>query len=309
MKIKLDLERKILITSLIISVSIISLGIATTNTGVIGNGVILSVFIIFVPIVLFRYERSKTLKEYEEKFPAFLRDVVESIRSGMPLHQAIIISSRLDYGRLSKEVKKMSNQISWGMPVDKVIDQFTERTKKSKRLFMALKTLRESYRTGGDVESTLESVAENLSILDDAGKERSSLLNQYVILMYAITFIFLGILVAINKLMIPIFQVGTGPGGVALGIVSPCQANPNLICSVYALPSVYIFAFKDPGSIGAYYTSIFFFMSIIVAVASGLVAGQISENSLTAGVKHSVIMTGVVVGAMLILKAAGVLGV
>jgi len=309
LKIELDLEKKILIVSLVISVSVISLGVITANTGVIGNGVILSVFIIFVPLVLFRYERRKTLKEYEEKFPAFLRDVVESIRSGMPLHQAIIISSRLDYGRLSKEVKKMSNQISWGMPVDKVLDQFTERAKKSKRLFMALKTLRESYLTGGDVESALDSVAENLSILDDAQKERSSLLNQYVILMYAITFIFLGILVAINKLMIPIFQVSTGPGGEILGLASPCEGSPNFICSVYAVPSVYIFAFKDPSSIGAYYASIFFFMSIIVAVACGLVAGQISENSLTAGLKHSAIMAGVVIGAMLILKAAGVLGV
>lgn len=309
MKIKLDLEKKILIISLVVSVSIISLGIVTANTGIVGNSVILSVFIIFVPLILFRYERRKTLKEYEEKFPAFLRDVVESIRSGMPFHKAIFISSRLDYGRLSKEVKKMSNQISWGIPVDKVLDQFTERVKKSKRLFMALKTLRESYLTGGDVESTLESVAENLSVLDDAEKERSSLLNQYVILMYAITFIFLGILAAINKLMIPIFQVGTSPGGEAFGLASPCEGNPNFICSIYALPAVYIFAFKDTMSIGAYYTSIFFFMSIIVAVACGLVAGQISENSITAGLKHSAIMTGVVIGAMLILKAAGILGV
>jgi flagellar protein FlaJ len=309
LKIELDLEKKILIISIVVSILIISLGIITANTGVVGNGIILSVFIIFVPLIFFRYERQRTLKEYEEKFPAFLRDVVESIRSGMPFHQAIIISSRLDYGRLSKEVKKMANQISWGIPVDRVIDQFTERVKKSKRLYMTLKTLRESYLTGGDVESTLESVAENLTILNDEEKERSSLLNQYVVLMYAITFIFLGILVAINKLMIPIFKITTAPGGEVLGLVSPCEANPNPICSIYALPSVYIFAFKDPTSIGAYYTSIFFFMSIIVAVACGLVAGQISENSLVAGLKHSAIMAGVVIGVMLILKAAGVLGI
>lgn len=309
MKIELNLEQKTLIASFLVSAFLISLGIITANTGVIGNAIILSVFIIFVPFILFRYERRKRLKEYEEKFPALLRDIVESIRSGMPFHQAIVISSKLDYGRLSREVKKMANQISWGMPVDKVIDQFTERVKESKRLFMALKTLKESYLTGGDVEATLESVAENLSILDDAEKERSSLLSQYVILMYAISFIFLGILVSINRLMVPIFEISTAPGGEALGLANPCMTNPSPICSVYALPSVYIFAFKDPSSIGAYYTSIFFFMSVIVAAACGLVAGQISENSLVAGVKHSVIMSAVVIGAMLIFKAAGVLGV
>jgi flagellar protein FlaJ len=302
LKKKLDFQKKILIVSIIISISIISIGIFTKNSGVIGNGIIISVFIIFVPLVLFRYERFRTLKEYEEKFPAFLRDIVESLHSGMPLHQAIVICSRLDYGRLSKEVKKMSNQISWGMPVVKVIDQFTERVKESKRLYMALKVLRESYLTGGDIESTLESVAENLSLLDDAQKERSSLLNQYVVLMYAITFIFLGILVAINRLMIPIEAE-------ALGFSNPCASNPNFLCLIYDFPSVYIFTFKDPTSVASYYTSIFFYMSIIVALACGLVAGQISENSLTAGIKHSVIMTFGVIGVMLILKAAGILGI
>ncbi|MEM7825182.1 MAG: type II secretion system F family protein [Candidatus Aenigmatarchaeota archaeon] len=302
MKKELDFEKKLLIVSLIISASIISVGIVTKNSGVIGNGIIFSAFIIFVPLVLFRYERFRTLKEYEEKFPAFLRDIVESLHSGMPLHQAIVVCSRVDYGRLSKEVKKMSNQISWGIPVDKVIDQFTERVKKSKRLYMALKVLRESYLTGGDIESTLESVAENLSILDDAQKERSSLLNQYVVLMYAITFIFLGILVSINKLMIPM-------GTESLGFSNPCASTQNFICSIYEFPSVYIFTFKDPASVGAYYASIFFYMSIIVAVACGLVAGQISENSLTAGIKHSVVMSFSVVGIMLVLKAAGILGI
>lgn len=309
MKIKLGLEKKILIISLVISGSLISLGIATSNTGVIGNGIILSVFLIFIPLILFRYERVRALKEYEEKFPTFLRDVVESISSGMPFHQAIVISSRVDYGKLSKEVKKMSNQISWGMPLDKVLDQFTERVKKSKRLYMGLKTLRESYLTGGNVVPILESLAENLSILDDAQKERSSLLNEYVVLMYAITFIFLGILIAINNLMVPIFQITSVGGSELLGLASPCRDNPNFICSIYVASSIYIFAFKDPMGIAAYYTSIFFYMGVIVAIASGLVAGQISENSLTAGVKHSVIMAGVVIGAMLILKAAGILGV
>jgi flagellar protein FlaJ len=308
LKIEIDLEKKILIISLVISILIISLGVITLNVGVIANGIIISVFMIFLPLILFRYQKLKSLKEYEEKFPLFIRDVSESVTSGMAFHQAIIVSSRLDYGRLSKEVKKMANQISWGIPVDKVLDQFTERVKKSKRLYMGLKTLRESYLTGGDVISTLDSVAENLSILDDAQKERSSLLNQYVILMYAISFIFLGILVSINKLMIPIFQISSMDGSQALGISNPCEGNPNIICSIYTLPS-YLFMIKDPSGIGAYYTSIFFFMSIIVAISCGLVAGQISENSITAGLKHSVLMTVGIVGAMLFLKYIGLLGV
>jgi flagellar protein FlaJ len=249
----------------------------------------------------------------EEKFPLFVRDVVESIRSGMPFHLAIVASSKLDYGRLSKEVRKMSNQITWGIPVLKVLDQFSERIKGSKRLFNSLQTLREAYMTGGDVAATLDSVADNLTYLDDAEKERKATLNQYVVLMYAIAFIFVGIVASINKLMLPIFQVASTPGGgQVLGISNPCASTAGFetwICAFYNVPAKYLFLITDTNAIAAYYVSLFFFMSVIVAISSGLVAGEISEGSMTAGIKHSVIMTAGVVGAMLIFRQIGLLGI
>ncbi|HLC39563.1 MAG TPA: type II secretion system F family protein [archaeon] len=311
-ELNLSPEKKIVVISVIITSITIGAGYFTGNAGVIGNGIILGIFLIAVPLILFRYEKFRTIKEIEEKFPLFLRDVVEAIHSGMPFHQAIAANSKIDYGRLSKEVRKMANQISWGMPVNKVLDQFTERVKSSKRLFSSLKTVRESYLTGGDVVSTLDSVAENLTQLDEAEKEKHSLLNQYVILMYAVAFIFVGILASINKLLIPVFQVAQTPGAAeVLGLSNPCL-NPigieGTICDLYSIPAKYVFLI-DPTTIGAYYTSLFFFMSVIVSLSAGLVAGQISENSITAGLKHSAIMTSGVIGTMLILKFVNLLGV
>jgi flagellar protein FlaJ len=306
-------ERRIVLITSIASIGIISLGFITSNSGVIGNGIILAIFLVAVPIVIFRYQSFKTLKEMEEKFPLFIRDVVESIRSGMPFHLAIVACSKLDYGRLSKEVNKMSNQITWGIPVIKVLDQFTQRVKGSRRLFDSLQTLRESYMTGGDVAATLDSVADNLTALDDVEKERKVTLNQYVVLMYAIAFIFVGIVTSINKLMLPIFQVASTPGGgQILGMSNPCASTAGFetqICDFYAIPAKYLFLIPDTNAIAAYYVSLFFFMSVIVAISSGLVAGEISEGSTIAGVKHSVIMSAGVIGAMLILRQIGLLGI
>lgn len=310
--VKISPEIKIASISTVITAVIIILGIASANPGVIGNGIILGIFLIAVPVILIRYERYRTVKEIEEKFPIFLRDVGEILRSGMPLHQAIIMNSRLDYGRLSKEVKKMAHQLSWSMPVNKVLDQFTERVKSSRRMRSSLETIRESYASGGDIVSTLESVADNMNQLEDAEKERKSLLNQYVMLMYGISFTFVAIVASINKLLVPIFQISNSPGGAeAVGLANPCL-NPAgfeaAICGLYDIPAKYLFAI-EPGSIGAYYTSLFFFMSVIVAFSSGLVAGQIADNSLSSGLKHSIIMTAGVVGVMLILKYVNLLGV
>jgi flagellar protein FlaJ len=308
----LSQSNKLLFLTAGVSLILIVGALVSRQTGIIGNMIIISVFIIAVPQFFFNYQQFKDVKEMEEKFPLFLRDLIESLRSGMPFHQAIVYNSKLDYGKLSVEVKKMAHQISWGVPFNRVIDQFSERVKKSKKINVALKIIKESYFSGGDVVSTLEAVADANTILDDAEKEKKTLLNQYVILMYALAFLFVGIVVAINKLMIPIFQASSIPGGAeSIGLSNPCNSCGGFSCSVcgaYGALSSNLFSI-DPTTIGAYYTSLFFLMSIIVSFSSGLVAGQISENSIFAGLKHSLIMTVSVVGAFYILIYLKLLGV
>lgn len=307
--IKITQEIKILIISLVLSSILILTGFLSGDSGILSNTIFLSVFIIAPPQLMLRYKKYRELKEMEEKFPAFLRDLTESISAGMPFHQAVVASSKLQYGALSKEIKKISNQITWGIPLDKILDQFAERIKRSRRLFTATKIIRESYVSGGDVVSILESVADNSTMLEESEKERKSLLGQYTILLYAISLIFIVIVVAINRLMVPIFQ--TSGTGEFTGLVNPCGFCTGFTCSVCALfesTSQNIFSL-DPLSIGAYYTSLFFFMSLIQSIFCGLVAGQVGENSITAGIKHSLILVTITAGSFLLLVRLGVMGV
>jgi flagellar protein FlaJ len=328
-KFKIKKEKKIFFISLAVSliffvinfINLMITGNWNEFRGVLGPVIMLSAFIITVPQMLLTYEKYRVVKEYEEKFPLFLRDLIESLRSGMPFHKAVIVASRLEYGKFSVEVKKMANQISWGMPFEKVINQLTERVNASKRMVMALKIIRETYLTGGDVITTLEAVADSTITLEEAEKEKKSLLNEYVVLMYAIAFLFVGIVVAINNVMVPIFQTSemiSSGGGQAFGISNPCGSTSNageeLVCSLFASVSRYVlFIIPDTAqfysSIGAYYVSLFFCMSIIEAMCCGLVAGQISEGSVPAGIKHSFIMLCITFGAYYILIFLKVLGV
>jgi len=315
MNFSLSFENKMLIISLSVSIILIILGIISSQPGIIGNFIILSVFITTVPQFFFRYKKYTALKEMETYFPIFLRDIIESLRSGMAFHQAIVTNRNANYGKLSDEVMKMSNQLSWGLPFNKVIDQFCERTKGSKRLNSIVKIIRESYFSGGDVVSTLESAADAMNVLDEIEKEKKSLLSQYVIMMYAIAFLFVGIVVAINKLMIPIFQTSSPmqAAGV-LGLENPCSSCYGLtcqICNTYGFISGFLFYPEkiDPTNVAIYYTSLFFLMCIFVSISCGLVAGQISENSVIAGVKHSLIMSAATVGAFYILVQLKLLGI
>ncbi|MEM5867418.1 MAG: type II secretion system F family protein, partial [Candidatus Aenigmatarchaeota archaeon] len=216
MKIKLTTEQKIILIAISITSFLIIIGLLNedekTRIGVISNALILFAFMLILPLVILRYQRERAIKEMEETMPAFLRDLVESINAGVPFHQAIVAASKVEYGELSKEIKKMANQISWGMPVNKVLDQFTERVKSSKKLYLSIKILKETYYTGGDVVSTLASIADSLTQLNEIDKERKSILNQYVVLIYGIAFIFLAILVGINRLLLPIFRTSESLG-------------------------------------------------------------------------------------------------
>jgi len=306
--------KRLVLISLIIAALLTTVAMVSKDVGIVGNAVILAVFAIAVPQFLIRYEKFRTLKEMEKRFPLFMRDIIESLRSGMPLHQAIKAASRVDYGKLSDEVRRMANQLSWGMTVDDVLEQFADRVKGSKRLFTSIKIIRESRASGGDVVATMDSISDNSNVLEDSEKERKTLLNQYVVMMYAISLIFIVIVAAINNLMIPIFEVsGTAGAGMSvIGLSNPCNVCNGfecVVCSWFETVSVYVFAVKDPTSIGAYYTSLFFFMSMIQAFFSGLVAGQISDNSIISGFKHSLILTGITFGAFSILLRIGLLGV
>jgi len=299
---------KVFLICLAVSILLITFGKISGDSGVFGNTIMLSIFILAAPVLLARYREFRELKEMEEKFPSFLRDLVESLRAGLPFHKAIISAKKITYGPLSKEVKKMANQLSWNVPLNKVLDQFSERIKSSKRIYVAVKIIREAYFSGGNVVSTLDSLVNSQIILVEAEKEKSSTLSQYVILMYAITIIFLFIVVALNRFMIPIFKISQQSEG--FGLTNPCDSCAGLSCSVcgmYSSISSSLFQI-EPTNIVAYYTPLFFLICIVQSIFSGLIAGEMSSGSVTAGIKHSLILFGIVFSMFNILVRIGLIG-
>jgi len=299
-------KRKIYLISFLISSIVLSLGLISGIPGVVGNSLIISVGILLFPYFFFRYQEFVRIKEMEEKFPIFLRDLVESIRSGVPLSRAIIDSSRINYGKhLTREIKRIANQLTWRMPVNKVIDLFIKRLKKSRRLQSALRIVKEAYFSGGDLASTIDAVADSTTLLIDCEKERRSVLNNYVVGIYAISIIFLGVIVTINNFLLPIFAETEEYGGI--GIEDPCKISRDvasqLICDFYEIIGKNVLRVES-----SYYLSFFFLMALIQAFFAGLVIGQISERSFIAGIKHSVILVGIVWGTFLILIQIGILG-
>lgn len=223
------------------------------------------------PYLVYQYFEYARIRAIEEKFPEFLRNLSEAQRSGINLSQAIYMARRTDYGPLSREIERMADQISWGIPFPKVIEHMENRLSESTLMKRAMVIIKEAYRSGGNIADVMESVSTNAVMIKDLEAERQSKLSQQVLVMYVIFFVFLGMLIVLQKVLAPLFVMqtaGTQAGG-----------TPFLAFS------------SGGGQFGpSYYRNIFLNMVLIQGLFSGLIAGQLGEGKALAGLKHSAVM-------------------
>jgi flagellar protein FlaJ len=234
----------------------------------------------------------ENVKVIEDQFPAFLRDLVESKRSGMTMEKSLEFCSKRDYGRLTKEVKMMYNQISWGSPFDDVLQKFASRLADSDLIRRSIRIIIEAYKGGGDVLQTMETIATDATMVKESEKERKARMTQHVFVMYLVYFMFLGIVLALVKILIPIINMPLGASPIAEFGGSPCVACVGPFCFVCTITEIICLTFGFGLGPECFYRAVFFSMAIIQGIFGGLVIGQISEDSVIAGFKHSLILTG-----------------
>ena len=105
------------------------------------------------------WERVENAKnEVEEKFPDFLRDLAEYWKGGLSMTVAIQTLATSEYGALNDEVKKMSDQLSWGIKFSDVIKQFADRVG-TPLVQRAIALIAEADRAGGKISDILVTAA------------------------------------------------------------------------------------------------------------------------------------------------------
>ena len=187
----------------------------------------------------------------------FLRDLTETRKTGLSPEACIANLSERDYGAFSKELKRMSSDIGWGIPMRNVIMKFVSKTKSwMSQIVMFL--LLEAVDVGGGTISMIESLARFNNMTQEVEKEKKMSVRPYMIMPY-----FAAILLVATTLMTLLFTTNT----VAMGVETSTAANNT-----------------------DYLTLIFTVSVITHCYLIGLVCGKISEESLAAGFKHSALL-------------------
>lgn len=230
------------------------------------NIVAASIFI--VPAGLMQYEKYKKVQEIEEKFPDFLRNIVEGLRGGMTLPLSITYAARNYYGALDPYVRQLSAQISWGVPFDTVLNNFSGQLK-SKIIARSVSTINEAHRSGGNIVDVLESVTKSTVEIEKIRRERASRISGQMMTGYIIFFVFIGVMIGMREFLLP-----------ALSWSEVSQGEDSWMAA----------SGQSPINAEAYGT-MFIHLAIIQGVFSGLAMGKLAYGSIGAGTKHSMIMS------------------
>jgi len=171
------------------------------------------------------YKKYKTNKQIEQQFIVFIRDLTESINSGMTLPMALKHCSKRNYLALSPHINHLTAQVDWGIPFKRALEIFAKKTK-SVSIGRAVTTIIETYKVGGRVSDTLNAVGRSLIEIGKIREERTASVHAQIVTSYLIYFVFIFILVILQTFLIPAlappkipgvtFGGGLGGGGVGL---------------------------------------------------------------------------------------------
>jgi len=108
-----------------------------------------------------KHKTAKNAKGVEKNILFAARDMIISLRSGMPLFNTLVSISS-GYGDASREFQHVVERVQLGMPLGESIDQSIAESKSDsfKRIMLQASV---SIKSGGDVVSALQSVIDELS--------------------------------------------------------------------------------------------------------------------------------------------------
>ena len=222
----------------------------------------IALFVTTAPAAIVHNKLSKKKASTEKGVSNFLRDLTEVRKTGLSPEKCIESLSNRDYGGFSKELRKISAEISWGSPVRKVIMDFVKRTR-SWMTQIVMFLLVETIDVGGGTIAMIESLARFNRLTQDVEKEKKMSVRPYIMMPY-----FAAIMLVATTVMIITFT------GQTLG-VAETTSNDNL------------------SSLIVTFTTASIFHSYLI----GLVAGKISEESISAGFKHAALLVIMAVAA------------
>lgn len=216
-----------------------------------------SILAAITPIAILDYVNHRWQKAIDEHLPDLFRSIVQAQETGMTLPQALEEASKRNYGPLTMELKKMTAQISWGLSFEEALLAFEKRIN-TILVQRTVPLIIEASYSGGHVERVFDPMGKFVQTTLLLEKERRTQTRPYIAIIYVAFFVFLFTIILLFK-----------------SFFVTVEGLPMLGTAVMAPETM---------------QRIFFHLTIAQSFFGGLVAGKMGEGTISAGLKHSLLL-------------------
>ena len=232
----------------------------------IDDKLVLALFIVLIPLAIFHEIKNMKKKKIENNFPDMLKKLASTNETGMTLRDSIHLMAKSDTNALSKEIKKIWNDITWGLDINDSLIRFANRLK-TQVITRSLSLITKANDSSGDIGEVLIVAARDAASEQAMRRERSMSMMIYIVIIYISFLVFVGVIFVISTTF----------------LTEMAAAGEKMAASG-----------SSGGFLGSFdldaYTQLFKHAALIQGLSSGLMAGAMGEGSVMSGLKHSIIM-------------------
>jgi flagellar protein FlaJ len=235
------------------------------KTTSIDDFAVFTILICIVPLAILDLKEQWRVSNLENALPNFFRDLAGMNDSGMTLPNAVHLVATAEYGTLTPHIHKLDNEMSWGVGFVEALYRFGKGlgTNLSDR---SVDLIAKASRAGGDVSEVLRAAAKDTFDRVTRKKARSPNMIIYVIIVLVSFAVFCFVI----AILVSSFLTTMATAG-ATASASGARGFGGIID---------LFLYKR----------LFAHAAMLQGFFSGLVAGQMGEGRVIAGLKYSAIM-------------------
>jgi flagellar protein FlaJ len=236
------------------------------SSTMIDDFAVFAVLIGVVPLAVLDFNEERRVRKLEIALPNFFRDLAGMNDSGMTLPNAVHLVATAEYGTLTPHIKKLDNEMSWGVGFVEGLYHFGTSlgTTLADR---SVDLIAKASKAGGDVSEVLRAAASDTFEVVNLAQERRNNMLIYMVIVLVSFAVFLFVI----AILVSTFLTTMATAGAA---AQASGASGQFIGSI-DVPS---------------YKRLFSHAGMIQGFFSGLMAGQMGEGRAIAGLKYSALM-------------------
>jgi archaeal flagellar protein FlaJ len=237
-----------------------------TYINVVDDHIVIALLIVMVPYAIFYEIWSRKVLGIQALIPDFLERMAGINQVGLTIAQAIAIMVNTNLGLLSYEIRRIKRDMEWGANFTEALMRFEERVS-TPSIARTVTLITKASEMSGQIGEVLSIASSDAKMTEVLKKERLGEMFIYTAIVYLSFFVFLFVVGVLTTQFLPVLADISTKGLPTSGALSGIGSIPIIT-----------------------FNRLLYHACLVQAFFSGLIAGQMGESALAAGVKHSCLL-------------------